>query len=119
MKLFGRTRSGPPVTGRPKPRQEYEQTRRHLEAFIRSHRGVEAFLEPRTSVTPPTVLLVAATGEWTRRRVSDPSLVRGLAENFAVPVYDVHLVGYPQRMRDWNERMRRAGRPDQGQASNG
>ena len=119
MKLFGRTRSGPPVAGRPRPRQESEQTRRHLEAFVRSHRGVEAFLEPRTSVTPPTVLLVATSGEWTRRRVGDPSLVRWLAESLSVPVYDVQLVGYPQRMRDWNERMRRAGRPDQGRASNG
>jgi hypothetical protein len=28
----------------------------------------------------------------------------------AIPVYDVALVGYPQRMRDFNERRKRAGR---------
>src|SRR5882672_3903729 len=114
MKLFGRGRSGPPVSGRTRPRAEVEQTRQHLEAFVRSHRGVEAFIEPQTSVTPLTVLLVAASGEWTRRRAGDPGLVRGLAEKFAVPVYDVQRVGYPQRMRDWNERIRRAGTPGGG-----
>jgi hypothetical protein len=25
----------------------------------------------------------------------------------AIPVYDVRLVGYPQRMRDYNERRKR------------
>ena len=34
--------------------------------------GVEAYLEPRTTVTDTTVVLVAATGEWTRRRVDGP-----------------------------------------------
>jgi hypothetical protein len=81
--------------------------REHLEAFVRSRRGVEAFIEPATNVTPPTVILVAATGEWTRRRLPGPGMVRELAERMAVPVYDVQLVGYPQRMRDWNERAKR------------
>ncbi len=44
----------------------------HLREFIRSRHGVEAYLEPRTTVTDTTVVLVAADGEWTRRRVSDP-----------------------------------------------
>jgi hypothetical protein len=26
----------------------------------------------------------------------------------AIPIYDVALVGYPQRMRDFNERRKRA-----------
>lgn len=89
-------------------REELEEARRHLEEFVRTRVGVEAYLEPPTTFIPPTVLLVATTGEWTRRRVSDPSLVRGLAEGLRVPVYDVQLVGYPQRMRDWNERAKRA-----------
>ena len=86
---------------------------------MRSHRGVEAFIEPQTSVTPLTVLLVAASGEWTRRRAGDPGLIRELAERSSVPVYDVQRVGYPQRMRDWNERMRGAGNPGAGRASTG
>jgi hypothetical protein len=64
-------------------------------------------------VTPPTVLLIATTGEWTRRRVHDSNIIRDLAVRLAVPVYDVQLVGYPQRMRDWNERAKQAARaPD-------
>ncbi len=87
MGLFGRRRSGGAgVQSRGERRQEVDAVRRHLEDFVRTRIGVEAFVEPRTTVTPPTVLLVASNGEWTRRRVSDPALVRGLAESLAVPV---------------------------------
>lgn len=105
MGWFGRRKAGT-VGGRDR-RQELLAVRLHLEDFVRTRRGVEAFLEPETTVTPTTVLLVATTGEWTRRRVGDPSIVRGLAEGMNVPVYDVQLVGYPKRMREWNAR-----RPD-------
>jgi len=107
MSLFRRRKTATP---RGERRQEADAVRRHLEDFVRTRIGVEAFVEPPTTVTPTTVLLVASTGEWTRRRVPDPALVRGLAEHLAVPVYDVQLVGYPQRMRDWNERAKREGR---------
>ena len=111
MALFGRRRAGGSgAQSRSERREEVDAVRRHLEDFVRTRVGVEAFVEPRTSVTPPTVLLVATDGEWTRRRVHDPALVRGLAESLAVPVYDVQLVGYPQRMRDYNERAKRDGR---------
>jgi hypothetical protein len=104
MGLFGRLRSQ--TAAKSERRQELDDVRRHLEDFVRTRVGVEAFVEPRTTVTPPTVLLVASSGEWTRRRVEDPKIVRGLAEQLRVPVYDVRLVGYPKRMRDWNERNR-------------
>src|SRR5204863_99349 len=89
-----------------------DDVRAHLEHFVRTRVGVEAFLEPPTTVTPPTVLLVATDGEWTRRRVPDPKIVRGLAERLAVPVYDVRLVGYPKRSRAWSDRNRLEGRRD-------
>ncbi|HJQ44493.1 MAG TPA: hypothetical protein VJ831_15495 [Jatrophihabitantaceae bacterium] len=73
----------------------------HLEQFVRSRGDVEAFLEPRTAVTETTVVLVASTGEWTRRRVANPEAARAFAHKHAVPIYDVEVVGYPQRMRDW------------------
>src|SRR4051794_31263055 len=41
----------------------------HLDEFVRTRTGVEAFLEPRTAVSDVTVVLVAHDGEWTRRRV--------------------------------------------------
>ena len=104
MGLFGRRRGA--TSTRAERKQEQDDARRHLEEFVRSRVGVEAFVEPETTVTPPTVLLVASSGEWTRRRVPDPRTVRDLADRLAVPVYDVRLVGYPKRMRDWNERNR-------------
>jgi hypothetical protein len=83
--------------------------RSHLEGFIASRSGVEAFLEPRTAVTDTTVVLVAATGEWTRRRVPSPEAARDFARKNAVPLYDVATVGYPQRMRDWTARRKATG----------
>jgi hypothetical protein len=61
------------------------------------------------TVTETTVMLVAHDGEWTRRRVADPSAARQLANRLAIPLYDVRLVGYPQRMREYNQRRRAAG----------
>jgi hypothetical protein len=80
----------------------------HLEQFVRSRRGVEAFIEPRTTVTETTILLIAHDGEWTRRRIDGPGGARRFAHRMAIPIYDVALVGYPQRMRDFNERRKRA-----------
>ena len=79
----------------------------HLAEFVRSRRGVEAFIEPRTTVTETTMLLVAHDGEWTRRRVDSPETARRFAHQLSMPVYDVRLMGYPQRMRDYNERRKR------------
>jgi hypothetical protein len=79
----------------------------HLEQFVRSRYGVEAFIEPRTTVTQTTVLLIAHDGEWTRRRVADVQDAYAFGRRLNIPVYDVNLVGYPQRMRDYNERQKR------------
>ena len=73
----------------------------HLEQFVATRRGVEGYVEPRTAVTETTILLVAADGEWTRRRIAGPDVARRLSRDLAVPVYDAQITGYPQRMRDW------------------
>ena len=91
-------------------RQATSSDERDLEAFARNHRGVEAFIEPKTTVTETTMLLVADTGEWTRRRIAGPDDARALARKLGIPAYDAGLVGYPQRMRDWNDRKRREAR---------
>lgn len=80
----------------------------HLEEFVRSRRGVEALIEPRTTVTETTVILIAHDGEWTRRRVGGPDEARRFGNRVGIPVYDVALVGYPQRMRDYNARRKNA-----------
>jgi hypothetical protein len=76
----------------------------HLEQFIQTRRGVEAYIEPRTTVTETTVMLIASDGEWTRRRMPSPQSIRDFAWRWSIPVYDVQLLGYPQRMRDFNSR---------------
>jgi hypothetical protein len=81
----------------------------HLRAFAQSRRGVEAFLEPRTAITETTLVLVAHDGEWTRRRVDGPGGAAAFAKKHAVPLYDVAVVGYPQRMREYNARRKAAG----------
>jgi hypothetical protein len=80
----------------------------HLTQFVRTRDGIEAFLEPRTTVTDTTVVLVAGTGEWTRRRVDGPSAARSFAKKHAIPLYDVAIVGYPKRMRQWTEQRKAA-----------
>jgi hypothetical protein len=76
----------------------------HLEQFVATRRGVEGYVEPRTAVTETTIVLVAADGEWTRRRIDGPDVARRLSKELAIPVYDAQVTGYPQRMRDWSSR---------------
>ncbi|GAB2676334.1 oxidoreductase [Thalassiella azotivora] len=80
--------------------------RAHLEEFARTRVEVEAFIEPATTVTPTTLLLVAKDGEWTRRPVPDPDRARAFARKEGVPVYDVNLSGYPSSMREYNARLK-------------
>ncbi len=75
----------------------------HLEQFVATRRGVEGYVEPRTAVTETTILLVAADGEWTRRRIDGPDTARKLSRDLGVPVYDAQVTGYPQRMREWSK----------------
>src|SRR4051795_9033890 len=76
----------------------------HLEQFVATRRGVEGYVEPRTAVTETTIVLVAADGEWTRRRIAGPEVARRLSQELAIPVYDAQVTGYPQRMRDWSSK---------------
>lgn len=106
MALFRRRRRSRGDT--PSPREAQRATKEHLAAFVRSRVGVEAYIEPETHVTQTTVVLIATTGEWTRRKVPDAATARELAVALDIPVYDVQRTGYPPRMREWNAR-RRAG----------
>ncbi|SCL37811.1 hypothetical protein GA0070624_5999 [Micromonospora rhizosphaerae] len=103
MGLFRRKRTGAVSRDRAADRADLD----HLENFVRTRLGVEAYIEPRTTVTETTVMLIADDGEWTRRRIDGPEGARRFAHRMAIPVYDVRLMGYPQRMRDYNERRKR------------
>ncbi|OXM73423.1 MULTISPECIES: oxidoreductase [Amycolatopsis] len=82
---------------------------RHLEGWAAARRGVEAFVEPRTTVTETTVVLVAHDGEWTRRRIGSLDAAQQFGRKHSIPVYEVAKVGYPKRMREYTERQKRAG----------
>lgn len=79
---------------------------RYLRQWAATRSGIEAFVEPQTPVTPMTVVLVAADGEWTRRPAGGPGGARRIGERLGIPIYDVQKVGYPQRMRDFEARRR-------------
>jgi hypothetical protein len=115
MGLFDRLRRG----GRTRAGRQRDGSRRgtldrgaeradlaHLEQFVATRRGVEGYVEPRTAVTETTIVLVAADGEWTRRRIDGPEVARRLSRELTIPVYDAQVTGYPQRMRDWSARQR-------------
>lgn len=79
----------------------------YLRTFVETHRGVEAYVEPSTSVTTTTIVLIAWDGEWTRRAVGSAKDAFELSRRLGVPAYDVNHTGYPSRMREWNTRKRR------------
>ena len=81
----------------------------HMEQWASSRRGVEAYVEPKTTVTETTVVLVAHDGEWTRRRIDGEDGARRLAKKLKIPIYDAGIVGYPKRMREYTRRKNRDG----------
>lgn len=78
----------------------------YLRDWVRTRSGIEGFVEPRTAVTDTTLLLVAITGEWTRRRVPSADWAHRFANEFGIPSYDAAVVGYPERMREWNKKQK-------------
>ena len=110
MGLFDRLRGGGRTGGGNRrgtlDRGSHKGDLMHLEQFVSSRRGVEGYVEPRTAVTETTIVLVAADGEWTRRRIDGPDVARKLSRELASPVYDAQVTGYPQRMRDWSSRQK-------------
>lgn len=102
MGLLDRFRSGKPRGGGGSP----AGAEAHLRTWTQARTGVEAFVEPSTLVTETTVVLVAHDGEWTRRRVGTPARAAKLAKSLKIPIYDVQITGYPQRMRDHDARER-------------
>jgi hypothetical protein len=78
----------------------------YMRQWVAEHSGVEAFIEPKTTVTDVTAVLVAGDGEWTRRRAGGDAGAKRLAGRLKIPVYDVQKVGYPQRMRDYDAKRR-------------
>lgn len=93
-------------TGSTRVRASDKADTEHLTGWLQARRGVEGFVEPRTAVSEVTLLLVAHDGEWTRRRVPSVQWAHDFCNDQRLPSYDAAVVGIPQRMRDYNSRVR-------------
>src|SRR4029453_10031367 len=96
-----RTDGGAVVSDRNSSRADLDALRQ----FVESRKGVEAYIEPKTSVTQTTLLLVASDGESIRRRVTSPQAAYDFArKKLQIPVYDANIVGIPSRKREYDLR---------------
>jgi len=70
--------------------------------FAQSRLGVQAWVEQATGFNRPSVLLVAASGEWMRKAIPDTDWGRDFATEYHLTCYTAGIDPYPQRMRDWD-----------------
>ena len=72
-----------------------------IKDFVATRVGVEAYVEPKTLSHEFSVVLVATDGEWLRFQLPDDSWLKKFAHKRGVPMYDVGVLGYPKRMKDY------------------
>ena len=75
-----------------------------LEPFVAERKGVEGFIEPKTSTSSTSLLLVDRNGDHLRAPVREPTDAVAFCEQHAIPVYDAQVVGYPKRMKEFEKR---------------
>jgi hypothetical protein len=96
-----RTDGGAVVSDRNSSRADLEA----LKQFVETRHGVEAWIEPQTSVTHTTLLVVAHDGESIRRRVASAQAGYDFArKKLQIPVYDSNLVPIAARKREYDLR---------------
>lgn len=76
-----------------------DEPREEMVAWVASHDGVEAYVEPKTMMSPLTVVFVDGDGEWKRFALAEDRFLRALAKERGIEVFDASRVGYPPRMR--------------------
>src|SRR3954447_22749026 len=76
------------VSRRIKGVQGPAEDREGILAWVESHQGVEAYVEPRTVMHPLSVMLVAADGEHRRFELSDDAYLRELVGTHHLKVLD-------------------------------
>lgn len=79
----------------------------HLVEFVATRRGVEAWVERPTNFNKPSILLIAADGESTRRALPSEEYGYEFAAEQDIPCYDAGVVPYPQRMREYGKARKR------------
>ena len=73
--------------------------RDEIVAFLDSHQGIEAYMEPKTAMSSLSVVLVDAEGEWRRFELREDAHLRSLASERGIRVFDAAKTGYPPRMK--------------------
>jgi hypothetical protein len=81
------------VSGRPGER------RGEIAEWLDAHTGVEAYVEPKTVMSPLSVVLVDGDGDWRRFELTEDRYLRQLAKERSLPIFDAARTGYPSRMR--------------------
>jgi hypothetical protein len=75
------------------------EQRDQIVAFLDTHEGVEAYVEPRTVMHPLSVVLVDGDGAWRRFELAEDTYLRELARTRNIKIIDAMRFGYPKRMR--------------------
>lgn len=75
------------------------EQRAEIVAWLDAHTGVEAYVEPKTVVSPLSVVFVDGDGEWRRFELAEDRFLKGVARERRIKVMDATRVGYPPRMR--------------------
>jgi hypothetical protein len=75
------------------------ERRDEIVEFLNAHQGVEVYVEPKTVVSPKSVVLIDGAGEWRRFELKEDAYLRRLSAERGLPIFDAALTGYPPRMR--------------------
>ncbi len=75
------------------------EQRADIISWLDAHTGVEAYVEPKTVVSPLSVVFVDADGEWRRFELAEDRFLKDVARERRIKVMDATRVGYPPRMR--------------------
>ena len=75
------------------------EQRAEIIAWLDAHSGVEAYVEPKTVVSPLSVVFVDTDGEWRRFELAEDRFLKEVARERRIKVMDATRVGYPPRMR--------------------
>ena len=74
------------------------EQRADIIAWLDGHSGVEAYVEPKTVVSPLSVVFVDADGEWRPFELVEDRFLKDVARERRIKVMDATRVGYPPRM---------------------
>lgn len=74
------------------------EQRADILAWLDAHTGVEAYVEPKTVVSPLSVVFVDGDGEWCRFELAEDRFLKEVARERHIKVMDATRVGYPSRM---------------------